>query len=350
MPAIPADAEGLTPAWLSDVLGADVIDVEVSDQDSATNQRLRLRLTYGSSQPGPESLFVKLAPVDPVHRELIGASRMGRREVDFYRAIAPSIELRVPRVYWADSSDEGAFVLLLEDLAGRGCTFSDGAWGVGADAAAVALEGLARFHARFGEASVRSAVAPWLAQPAIEGGEIIPQLLRGILEEHRDELTDAYVTAGHLYAEHHLRFDQLWDSGPQTCIHGDPHIGNVFLEEGRVGFFDWGLCRESTPLRDVSYFLTMTVEPDDRRAAERDLIRLYVDALSASGGAKIDFDDAWFTHRVQAGYTVVATFLAFMPTYAGPAAQTLGAALRRRSEMALEDLESVDAMKAALTS
>jgi hypothetical protein len=100
-------------------------------------------------------------------------------------------------------------------------------------------------------------------------------------------------------------------------------------------------------LRDVSYFLTMTVDPEERRQSERHLLRIYLDALRTAGGADIAFDDAWFVHRVQAGYTVVATFLAFMPSYAGDA-QDLGIALRRHSELALDDLQVVDAMRVAV--
>ena len=178
--------------------------------------------------------------------------------------------------------------------------------------------------------------------------DVTAQRLRSVLQDHRDALTPAYIAAGELYAEHHGRFDELWNAGPQTYIHGDTHIGNIFLDGGRVGFFDWGLSRVSTHLRDVSYLLTMTVDPDDRRRAERDLLQLYLDALRAAGGTEITFDDAWSVHRVQAGYTVLATFLVFMPTYATPEAQTLGSALRKRSELALDDLDVVDAMRAAV--
>ena len=101
-------------------------------------------------------------------------------------------------------------------------------------------------------------------------------------------------------------------------------------------------------MRDVSYFLTMSVDPDERRKSELSLVRHYLEALRAAGGPAIDFDDAWFNHRVQAGYTVVATFLAFMPSYNTAAGRGLGLALRRRSEQALEDLEVVDAMRSAL--
>jgi Ecdysteroid kinase-like family len=346
---LPIQVSDLTPAWLSGVLGLEVVDVTVLDHASATNQRMRLGLTYAAATAGPTSLFVKLASPDPAHREMIGASAMGEREARFYVDVAPSVDLRVPRSYYAASADDGSFALLLEDLAAGGCAFSDGAWGVTADAAATALEEFAGFHARFADAAVRAKVAPWLAAPQRQHGDFVAQLMRTVLDEHVDELTPAYVAAGDLYVEHHDRLGQLWESGPQTYIHGDTHIGNVFLDGGRVGFLDWGLSRASTPLRDVSYFLTMAVDPDERRTSERELLRLYLDALRTAGGPDIDFDEAWSVHRVQAGYTVVATFLAFMPSYAGDG-QALGVALRRNSEQALDDLEVVDAMRAAIAS
>jgi aminoglycoside phosphotransferase (APT) family kinase protein len=169
-----------------------------------------------------------------------------------------------------------------------------------------------------------------------------------VLDQHGEKLTRDYIAAGELYIQHHDRINEIWNAGPQTYIHGDTHIGNVFLDDGRVGFHDWGLSRVSTPLRDVSYFLTMTVEPEERRRSERQLMRTYLDALRAAGGPEIGFDDAWAVHRVQAGYTVVATFLSFMPSYANADGRGLGNALRMRSELALEDLDAVAAMREVL--
>ena len=349
VPVLPVDISDLSPAWLSEVLSAEVVDVKVLDHAFATNQRARIGLTYATAGAGPSSLFVKLAPLDPEHREMIGASGMGEREAQFYADVAPSVELRVPRAYCTATADDGSFVLLLEDLAAAGCSFSEGAWGVTADGAAGALEDLAHFHARFEDPAVRTAVAPWLAIPRGRRSDLTAQRLRTVLDKHGDVLTPPYIAAGELYVEHHDRIDDLWNSGPQTYIHGDTHIGNVFLDGGRVGFLDWGLSRVSTHLRDVSYFLTMTVDPEERRRSERDLLRLYLDALRASGGVEISFDDAWAVHRVQAAYTVVATFLAFMPSYATGDGAVLGLALRRRSELALEDLDVVEALQAAVT-
>jgi Phosphotransferase enzyme family len=346
--SVPAAVSDLSPAWLSEVLHADVVDVRIVDHAVATNQRVRIGVTYAAERAGPASLFAKLAPLDPGHREMIGASSMGEREAQFYADIAPLVDLRLPHAYFAGTDAGGGFALLLEDLAASACSFSDGSWGVTADDAAGALQDLARFHGRFSDATARTAAASWLDVPRVRRTEFVAGLLRGVLDEHRDVLTPAYVAAGELYVEHHERLDSLWHSGPQTCVHGDPHIGNVFLDDRRVGFFDWGLSRVSTPLRDVSYFLTMAVDPEERRRSEHELWRLYLDCLRTSGGPEVGFDEAWSTHRLQAGYTVVATFLGFMPSYASADGRSLGAALRSRSELALDDLDAVDAIRAAV--
>lgn len=348
MHPLPAHPNDLTPAWLSDALRTEVTGVEVLHHSFATNQRARIALTYATPGQGPASLFVKLAPLDEAHRAMVGATGMGLREVQFYVDVAATSGLPVPGCSFA-AADDDRFVLLLEDLAARGCAFSDGDWGVGADAAAVALEDLARFHGRFHRETERDAVAPWLRAVGRRPGSAgTAGLMRTVLDQNADALPPAYIAIGELYVEHHERCNELWHGGPQTLIHGDLHIGNVYLDTGRVGFIDWGLCRASTPLRDVSYFLTMSVAIEDRRAHGETLLRDYLDALRVAGGPQIPFADAWAQHRVQAAYTVIATFLAYTPSYRGGDGVPLGADLITRANAALTDLDVVAALRSAL--
>jgi aminoglycoside phosphotransferase (APT) family kinase protein len=348
MTPLPSHPSELTPAWLSEALRTRVASVELLDHASATNQRARIRLGYEPPGAGPDSLFVKLAPLDEGHRQMIGAIGMGAREAQFYADVAGGIALPVPRCAYA-AAEGDLFVLLLEDLAARGCRFSNGRWGVPADAAARALEDLARFHARFEKAPARDAVAPWLRAPRRgPGSAATAGLMRLVLDQYATSVSPAYRAIGELYVTHHAWFDETWNAGPETYVHGDLHIGNVFLDGDRVGYIDWGLSRTSTHLRDVSYFLTMSVDIEARRANERALLQTYLDALRGAGGIAMALDDAWQAHRLHASYTVLATFLAFMPSYAAGDGVTLGDALLARARAALDDLEVVDAVRAAL--
>ena len=348
MPAIPNHPDDLEPEWLSRLLGVRVATVEVLDHAFQTNQRARIAVTYEEPGAGPASLFAKLAPIDEGHRQMVGAIGMGERELQFYADVAPRTDLLVPRC-WHAASEGDRFVLLLEDLAPRGCRFaSGGEWGISADEAAVALEELAVFHARFADASWRRDAAPWLADPERgPGSDATAGIMRFVLDENGDRLTPAYRAIGERYVEHHAWFHTMWHAGPQTYVHGDLHIGNVFVEGPRTGFIDWGLSRESTPLRDASYFLTMSVDIEARRANERALLGGYLDALRVSGGPAIGFDDAWAVYRQQASYTVIATFLSFMPSYAASDGRALSHDLLARANAAIEDLDVVAAIDAA---
>ncbi|MCR9097041.1 MAG: ecdysteroid 22-kinase family protein [bacterium] len=346
--ALPAHPDDLTPAWLSGILDAPVASVELLDHAFSTNQRARIGLTYEQDGAGPASLFVKLAPLDEGHRAMIGAIGMGEREAQFFADVSGTIDLRVPRCYFAGAEGDD-FALLLEDLTTSGCRFSQGEWGIPADAAAKALEELARFHARFERDAARDEVAPWLRQPdRTPGSEATSGLMRFVLDQNAEALPETYKAIGELYVEHHAAFHALWDVGPRTYIHGDLHVGNVFLDDDRVGFLDWGLSKTSTHLRDVSYFLTMSVDIEARRKNERALLQTYLDALRAAGGVEVSIDDAWRAHRLQASYTVIATFLAFMPSYASGDGMDLAEGLLRRANAAIEDLEVLEALRAAL--
>jgi len=96
----------------------------------------------------------------------------------------------------------------------------------------------------------------------------------------------------------------------------------------------------------VSYFLCMALSIEDRRHHERDLLRHYLDARAAGGGAKLGFDEAWRTHRVHAAYTVVACCqIAAFPEVASESRRIFAAAFLARAEAAIADLDTRSALR-----
>jgi hypothetical protein len=344
---LPVVVEDLDPATVTALLaerhpGARVADVELLERHELTNAHARLRLTYEEPAGAPEVAFAKLPPSDPARRATINATGMGRKEALFYGTLASSLDLRTPEVHAAEWSDDGGFALLLEDLPTSGCTTPDGTVGVPPDAAAVALEELAAMHVRFESGQLR----PSWVEPAGPGSNYAVDMLRFGIEHHRDRLTDAFVEVAELYCERRLDLQGLWHAGPQTVVHGDPHLGNVFDDHGRTGFLDWGIILVSTPMRDVSYFLTMSMDVEARRTHERDLLANYLDARARLGGAALDPDDAWLQHRVQAAYTVPASCqVVLFPEDMTEQRRVFSEAFLARSMAAVEDLESRAALR-----
>jgi aminoglycoside/choline kinase family phosphotransferase len=349
---LPADSTDLTPAWLTTALsprhpGVRVAAVEVLDATERTNHHLRLGLTYDAQAGAPDTLFCKLPPRDPAHRTRIGAGAMGAREVHFYNEVAPSLSLRVPGCSFAAADPDGSFVMLLEDLVARGAAISDGSWAVPGKLAGGALAELAELHVRYEDPARLASVAPWAASQRGKTPDFVIQTLRHVIDHCADQLNDAYLAIAALYIDHGDAIEAAWDAGPRTLIHGDAHIGNLFLDGDRVGFLDWGMAKIGTPMRDVSFFLTMGVEPAGRRRDERDLVQHYLDARRALGGSAIPFEDAWRAHRLHAAYGVIASFLSLVPPYNSEARRMFTSSFRARAMAAIDDLDSVGALREA---
>ncbi len=362
--SVPARADLISPRWLTGALqgrhpGIQVETVEVVGRREVTNAHARLAVTYagmtgaaavtpaprGSPAPQPPAtMFCKMAPTDPGRREAIIGTGMGRREALFYRSLATSVTLRVPEVHLARVGEDGQFVLLLEDIDASGCLVSDGTWSIDVDAAATALADLAGMHRHFADPAVRARQAPWV-EPSRPSTTYASTTLCYGLDHHRDRLSAPFAALAELYVERKQWMHDLWQAGPRTIIHGDTHIGNLFVDGGRVGFLDWGMISVTTPLRDASYFINMALSVEDRRAHERDLLRHYLEAWNC-GGDPIDFDQAWQAHRLHTAYCVPACCqIVTFPPDATPARQVFAAAFLARAEAAIQDLDPLGAIR-----
>ena len=195
-------------------------------------------------------------------------------------------------------------------------------------------------HARFEDPARRAAEAAWV-QPPGPGSDYAVKMLTYALDHHPERLPAAFAELARVYNTRRVELQDVWRDGPATIVHGDPHIGNVFDDHGRTGFLDWGMIMVSTPMRDVSYFLTMAMAIEDRRSHEHDSLRHYLGARKALGASEIDFDQAWLWHRVQAAYTVPASCqVVLFPDNVSERRRIFAEAFLARAAAAVEDLES----------
>jgi aminoglycoside phosphotransferase (APT) family kinase protein len=348
---LPTEPSEVTPRWLTGALserfpGTRVREVEVLEVHHGTNSNARLRVRYEGTPDLPATYFLKMLPLDPERRATIEQTGMGRREALFYRHLAHEVPMRVPRPYVAVLNEEdGAFVLLLEDLQPTECELADPRTGITVQQAADAMVDYAALHVRFEDAPTRRAIAPWVTHMEANSDMGIWMLQYG-LEHHRDKLRDPYAEMAQLYIERRAELDEIWLRGPTTVLQGDSHVGNLFLDAHRVGFLDWGLIQLGTPMRDVGYFITMALSPEDRRAHERELIQRYLAARTEVGGDTFDFDEAWMLHRVHAAYAAPASCpLVLFPEDEPEENKPLSRSFLERSQCVIEDLDARSALR-----
>ena len=314
MPSIADTPDGLTPDWVSQALAVGFGEVEVRAVEKApvgTGQMcdtFRLELTY-AHEPGPgvpRSVIAKLPSADPTSRATALALGSYENEVRFYQQLAPRLRVRTPAVYFADIDVETAsFVLLLEDL--TPAKPGDQLAGCSPEQAVTAVKELVGLHAPlWDEPSLKD--LPWLHRD--RAGQqlfylgLLPQLWDGFRERYSGVLgADVHEAGDLLFAR--LSDFLLGDTEPWTVVHGDYRLDNLlFSEAGTAGpgpravtVVDWQTVTHGPALQDVAYFIGAGLQPDDRRAHEEDLARLYHRELVASGVEGYGWDRCWNDYR-----------------------------------------------------
>lgn len=340
---IPTTVDEITADWLSEVLDADVGTTEVLDAHSGTTGRAKVRITTTADLP--ETLFVKLQPFDEEQRAFLAMIGLGVSEAKLYAAIGDQLPVRVPTV-WHSSFDEedDSFVMVLEDLDAAGCRITGPD---DPDALAVAeslVDELAVLHATFWGQDL-----PWLGNHALSPGDspeaqermaMGAMIVQSALDQFAEQLPPEFRQLGELYIERNRDIGNLWNEGERTLIHGDNHIGNLFVDGGRTGFYDWAVASRYPGMRDVAYFLCNSLPTEVRRDEEDALLARYRAGL-AQRGIELDAGVARDQYRLFSVYSwISATTTAAMGSRWQPA--EVGWRATQRTTQAIIDLDVLD--------
>jgi hypothetical protein len=358
---VPWCADAVSPQWLSEVLcrdrpGAQVVSVEVTPVSSGSSVRSRIRATYneaGARAGLPERLFSKATPTILTR---LSSAMAAAKEGGFFREIRPALTIEAPIHYFSGFDREsGRSFHLFEDLvATRQARFCNDKTPISREQAEQIVDLLAAVHAPFHDSPRLAGDLRWLPpfEAFLRTGE-----RDGIVVGH----DQAMITAAHVIpADVTARKHEIWpmtlaglrahEEGPRTLLHSDVHLGNWYVTgEGRMGLCDWALVCVGHWSRDLAYAISTTLEIEDRRAWERDLIGRYIDRMRQIGGVAIAFDDAWRRYRQQ----MFAALLMWTPTLCHPPTmpdmqpEVMSLQMIRRITAAISDLDSFDSQETA---
>lgn len=343
--SLPRTVDDIGATVLSRVMGASVRSVRILSADAGTSSRARLVLT---GTDVPESVFVKIGAKSAATRLMGELGRLGHTEVRFYRELAPQVN-GVPYCYGAAFDGwTGRYLLVLEDLPAESCEFTDTLHPISTDQAALIVDLLADLHATFWNRLPRDGRGPlgWLHTPS---GDVTALLTGSLMHASLQRLagrTDIPVERGRFVADNYRALAALIDTPPHTVMHGDAHPGNMYFHGGKAGLLDWQAVRRGHPARELAYTLITSLTPEDRRAAQRELLDDYRRGLAAAGGPGLDRDELWLRYRQGALYAYVAPLIT--AGMGGMQADDIAMEGLRRGVAALEDLETAAALRASL--
>ena len=309
---LPRSYEEISSEWLTRVLrdnqpGAKVVSHSLGEPDEGTSSRRRLFVDWneaGKRAGLPASVFCK-GTQRLESRYLLGMNGGIEAEVTFYNVVRPGLAIEAPRALFAayDPLTLNS-IIILEDLT-AGVEFGRHAMEMPLEYAQSQMRLLATLHAKYYESpeltSTLARFNDWEDYFAITVEEagfgeacqrgfqaaraVIPPGLFRLASEIWPATLKSVARHGEL---------------PRTFLHSDPHLKNWYLTaEGEMGLNDWQCACKGNWGRDVSYAITTALKTEDRRAWERDLLRLYLEWLAGAGGPKVSFDDGWTIYRQQ---------------------------------------------------
>jgi hypothetical protein len=302
MTTFPTTSAALTPEWLSRALGTNVTAIEIEPIGVGVGLVCDLvRVHVKHDGDGPDTLIAKFPSAFEANRFVALVLQMYGRETRFYRELAKDTPLSSPRCHAVEHDVEAdEFVLLLEDLAGARVV--DQITGIGRADAEVAVDELARFHARWWndadlESVLRLGDSPYpeaVSAAFASAWDPIQEICAGLVTPGVKALGDRFVDLiPGLMAQ--------LSEPPWTLSHGDYRLDNMFFsdEPGRpLVLIDWQLYDRSRGPRDLSYLLSQSMEPGLRAGCERALVERYVAGLVARGIDDYDVEEAWSDYRL----------------------------------------------------
>ena len=295
-------AEALSPPWLTAALQSRFPGVEVTHvvpgpmvDRISTNARFEI----ACADPLPAGLPAQLC-VKGYFNEFGRAARfIGEPEAYFYRDLARATGVRTLTPVYADvdpSTRHG--VVITADVAALGAEFLDGSSSYTPDQTAQSLRELARLHAATW-ADPRWSTQTWLNQRMgkvlqLWGEDKTVRIIAANLHGPNGAgVPDAVRDEYRLVAAYRALITEV-KSLPWCVIHGDAHVGNLFLDAARApSLVDWQLVRRGPWSLDVGYHIASTLTVEDRRRCERDLLRHYLSCLDSFGVPAPPWDSAW---------------------------------------------------------
>ena len=271
----------------------------------------RYFLTYdGDAGDAPSTLVAKFPAADERARSLAGAAGAYYNEAMFYRVLAPRTSIRIPAVYGSEiSADRLSFLLLLEDMAPA----EPGIQMVGETHAHTVLalrEAVKLAAAFYGDDSVLE-MDHVVGRAHGENADFAQMLLvdawPGFVDRFGHGLDAGRLAFGERYVANYATAASSYE-GATTLVHGDFRSENILFGVDTATTVDWQTVGISGPLTDISYFIGGSIEPDDRRAWERDLLS---GCRRQFAGAGIELDEAecWDLYRRGAMHGVIITVL-----------------------------------------
>jgi hypothetical protein len=299
----PRNPGDITSAWLTHALreggvlpaGGEVVGVDarvIGEAVGFLSCVARVALEYDGAPPdAPTSVIVKLEPGAGTFRTLGDQLHAFEREIRFYREIAPTVPVRLARLYYADTVPPD-FAMVMEDLGFA--TPGDQVAGMHAGQVLATARVVGRLQARYWN---NEAVVGLEWMPLTNAVELDYRANWPSLVEHFGAVIGpAGLGVGARLCDAVDWLEAEIERRPRTIVHSDLRADNLLFgapdTDDAVLIVDWQLAIRSMGAFDIARLMGDSELPEERRGHHFDVLRSWHEALLAEGVRDYPYDAA----------------------------------------------------------
>ena len=306
---LPVLPDQVTAAWLTAALrqkrpGLTVTRAEVVEVIWGTSTKIRVSLE--GEGPGAREMPRTLIVKGGFEEHSPKMAPMYANEIRFYADVQPYVPMPSPVCYFAGSDPNShQSIVIMEDLKREGVVFCDPLKPQTFEQVARRLEDMAAYHAATWQSPEFKPGGRWNDVPCrfdswgLEFMQryLVPEVWAHYMASPRGAAASVRYHDRD-WMEHALRrIGEIQYAQPRCLIHGDTHLGNLYIyEDGRPGFLDAQIAHTAWH-HEVSYHIVCALDVADRGRWEGALLERYLGALGRHGVAAPDFEAAWLDYR-----------------------------------------------------
>ncbi|WP_309382455.1 oxidoreductase family protein [Cerasicoccus frondis] len=305
---VPETIEEITPEWVTQALresgaiqNATIIQIEsriLGQNVGFLSVVAWLGLTYDQPEPdAPKAVVIKVIPKPGKHRELGEEMHAFQREILFYRDVAPQIDIRLPKMYYA-ASEPPNMTIIMEDLSY--CRPGDQLKGMSLDLVLATAVIVGRLQAKFWNNDALEQL-DWM--PESDHFEKDYAANWDSMEEHFGHLIpEEGKELGRRMKEHIPWLFNEIEHRPRTIVHSDLREDNLIYDETgaitEVIILDWQLATRRMGVYDITRLMAASALPEQRRGHEIEILRAWHATLVAEGVTDYYWEEALYDMRL----------------------------------------------------
>lgn len=176
------------------------------------------------------------------------------------------------------------------------------------------IDALAALHGHFWQDPRFATTLGWLQGASMERAEVVGQPLRQyafdkVFRDYAQLFPPEVRQARALLRDVVQAVNSHNQTRAETLQHGDPHLGNMYFQDGEVGLLDWQVAQRGCCMKDIAYFMMISMLPELRQTHQRRLVERYVACLRRHGVAEYALGEAWYDYRINSIHPFIAAVI-----------------------------------------